>query len=296
MVERIIIMKYTYVTDYKNNDKLRKSFNELTEKTFCFNFVEWYTNGFWSEKYIPYSLADCNKIIANVSVNLMDFHMDGIKKHYIQIGTVMTDRDYRGQGLSRFLMEKIIDEYKDKTDGIYLFGNDSVINFYPKFGFVESKEYQYSKTIYSANNENTIQHVNMDDKANWSKLLDAVKCSMVNDRLVMDNPELFAFWTTGCLRNNVYYLAEEDIYIIADVKEDNLFIYQTVANHKINLEKIVSSFGCGIKEVTLGFTPYESNGYSVEELHEEDCTLFILGKDLEHIEKKKLMFPVLSHA
>lgn len=289
-------MKYTYVTDYKNNDKLRKSFNELTEKTFCFNFVEWYTNGFWSEKYIPYSLADCNKIIANVSVNLMDFHMDGIKKHYIQIGTVMTDRDYRGQGLSRFLMEKIIDEYKDKTDGIYLFGNDSVINFYPKFGFVESKEYQYSKTIYSANNENTIQHVNMDDKANWSKLLDAVKCSMVNDRLVMDNPELFAFWTTGCLRNNVYYLAEEDIYIIADVKEDNLFIYQTVANHKINLEKIVSSFGCGIKEVTLGFTPYESNGYSVEELHEEDCTLFILGKDLEHIEKKKLMFPVLSHA
>lgn len=296
MVERIIIMKYTYVTDYKNNDKLRKSFNELTEKTFCFNFVEWYTNGFWSEKYIPYSLADCNKIIANVSVNLMDFHMDGIKKHYIQIGTVMTDRDYRGQGLSRFLMEKIIDEYKDKTDGIYLFGNDSVINFYPKFGFVESKEYQYSKTIYSANNENTIQHVNMDDKANWSKLLDAVKCSMVNDRLVMDNPELFAFWTTGCLRNNVYYLAEEDIYIIADVKEDNLFIYQTVANHKINLEKIISSFGCGIKEVTLGFTPYESNGYSVEELHEEDCTLFILGKDLEHIEKKKLMFPVLSHA
>lgn len=289
-------MKYTYVADYKNNDELRKSFNELTEKTFCFNFVEWYANGFWSEKYIPYSLADCNKIIANVSVNLMDFDMDGMKKHYIQIGTVMTDRDYRGQGLSRFLMEKIIDEYKDKTDGIYLFGNDSVINFYPKFGFVESKEYQYSKTICSANNENTIQHVNMADKANWSKLLYSVKHSTINERLAMVNPELFAFWTTGCLKNNVYYLAEEDTYVIADVKEDNLFIYQAIANHKINLEKIISSFGCGIKKVTLGFTPYEAKGYSMEELHEEDCTLFILGKDLECVEKEKLMFPVLSHA
>lgn len=289
-------MKYTYVTDYKNNDELRKSFNELTEKTFCFNFVEWYANGFWGGKYIPYSLAVCNKIIANVSVNLMDFDMDGIKKHYIQVGTVMTDRDYRGQGLSRLLMEKIIDEYKDKTDGIYLFGNDSVINFYPKFGFVESKEYQYSKTICPANNDNRIQHVNMADKAHWSKLLYAVKYSMVNERLAMVNPELFAFWATGFLKNNVYYLAEEDTYVIADVKEDSLFIYQTIANHKINLEKIISSFGCGIKKVTLGFTPYEAKGYSAEELHEEDCTLFILGKDLECIEKKKLMFPVLSHA
>lgn len=31
-------MKYTYITDYKDNDKLRKSFNELTQKTFEFNF------------------------------------------------------------------------------------------------------------------------------------------------------------------------------------------------------------------------------------------------------------------
>lgn len=36
--------------------------------------------------------------------------------------------------------------------------------------------------------------------------------------------------------------------------------------------------------------------YIIEELRKEDCTLFILGKDLENIEKKKLMFPTLSHA
>lgn len=89
-------MQYKYITNYKNNDILRKSFNELTEKTYSFNFVEWFQNGFWDENYIPYSLADGEKIIANVSVNKMDFMLDGAEKRYIQIGTVMTDKAYGG--------------------------------------------------------------------------------------------------------------------------------------------------------------------------------------------------------
>ena len=140
-------MQYKLVENYKDDEKLVKSFNELTEKTFGFNFIEWQNNGFWTEKYIPYSLVNNNQIIANVSVNLMDFMLDGVKKHYIQLGTVMTDENYRRQGLCRYLMEHVIKEYQHKVDGIYLFGNDSVIHFYPKFCFVESKEYQYIKSI-----------------------------------------------------------------------------------------------------------------------------------------------------
>lgn len=289
-------MKYTYVTDYKNNDKLRTSLNELTEKTFCFSFEDWHANGFWDEKYIPYSLTDGEKVIANICVSLMNFNMYGIEKHYIQIGTVMTDKDYRGQGLNRYLIEKVIDEYKDKVDGIYLFGNDTVINFYPKFGFVKSKEYQYSKKINFINNEKKIEHVDMSHKANWKNLIDTAKNSISNDRFNVDNLGLVTFWTTGVMSGTVYYLAEEDAYIIADVKEENLLMYQIIATHKVNLEKVINSFGCEIKKVILGFTPYDANGYIVEELHKEDCTLFILGKDLENIENEKLIFPTLSHA
>lgn len=289
-------MKYTYITDYKNNDKLRKSFNELSEKTFGINFIEWYANGFWDEKYILHSLVNDEKVIANVFVNLMDFDMEGTKKHYIQLGTIMTDEDYRGQGLSRYLMEKIIEEYKYKVDGIYLFGNDSVVDFYPRFGFVKGTEYQYSKNIDSVSNVKKIEHIDMSDKTNWKSLLDAVKNSVSNDRFTMDNIGILAFYTTGFMSESVYYLAEQDTYVIADVEEENLFIHQIIESHKVDLEKVISSFGSEIKKVTLGFTPNDGNGYNVEELHIEDCTLFILGKDLENIEKKKLMFPTLSHA
>ena len=77
---------------------------------------------------------------------------------------------------------------------------------------------------------------------------------------------------------------------------ENLCINQIIASHKVNLETVISSFGSEIKKVTLGFTPYDENGFTVEELYKEDCTLFVLGKDLENIENKKLIFPDLSHA
>ncbi|SHJ06293.1 Acetyltransferase (GNAT) domain-containing protein [Clostridium cavendishii DSM 21758] len=287
-------MKYIYIKNYKDNDKLRKSLNELTEKTFCFNFEKWYSNGFWGDKFIPHSLVDGDKVVANVSVNLMDFEMDGEKKRYIQIGTVMTDKDYRGQGLSRYLIEVIIDEYKEKSDGIYLFGNDSVLSFYPKFGFVKSKEYQYSKNIYCIDNVKKIEQVDISDEVKWEAFFDVVKSSISNDRFTMNNPGLIAFWTRWS--NSIYYLPEEDTYIIADIKKEQLFIKQIVAKHKVNLEAVINSFGNEIKKVTLGFTPYDGTGYDVDDFHEEDCTLFILGKDLENIENNKLIFQTLSHA
>lgn len=289
-------MRYTYVANYRNNDVLRHSFNELTEITFKFNLDEWFNNGFWGEKYIPHSLVNGGKVIANVSVNLMDFSMDGVEKHYIQIGTVMTDKEYRGQGLSRFLIEKVIEEYKEKADAIYLFGNDSVINFYPKFGFISSNEYQYSKRIYSTNNKVQIEHVDMLDEISRQKFLETVKSSVSNERLSMDNFGLTAFWTTGPMSDSVYYYADEDAYIVADIKNENLWIHQIIATHKVNLKKAISLFGSTVKKVTLGFTPYDADGYDIKELHKEDCTFFYLGNDLENIEKNKLMFPTLSHA
>lgn len=287
-------MKYTYINAYKDNDKMRKSLNKLTENTFGFNFEDWYSNGFWRDKFIPHSLVDEDKVIAHVSVSLMDFDLDGTEKHYIQIGTVMTDKNYRGQGLSRYLMERVIDEYKENSDGIYLFGNDSVINFYPKFGFIRSKEYQYSKDVYSINNIKKIQQVDMSDKVKCEDFFNTVSNSVSNDRFTMNNLGLIAFWTRWS--SSVYYLADQDTYIIADVKGENLFIKQIIASHKVNLETVINSFGNDIKKVTLGFTPYDATEYTMDEYHEQDCTLFILEKDLESIENKKLIFPTLSHA
>ena len=78
--------------------------------------------------------CDEGRVVSNVSVNRIRFDLGGKKKDYIQIGTVMTDEKYRGKGLNGQIMERVLKEYEGKADGIYLFANDSVLNYYPKFG------------------------------------------------------------------------------------------------------------------------------------------------------------------
>ena len=97
--------------DYKENEPLRASFNALAKRTFGLDFEDWYQNGYWRENYIPYSMVCDENVAANVSVNLTDMLMNGEVKRLIQLGTVMTDEAFRGQGLIRGLMEEIEKDY-----------------------------------------------------------------------------------------------------------------------------------------------------------------------------------------
>lgn len=299
-------MKYNYITAVKNDDRLRESFNELTRKTFCFDFVSWYETGHWGEMYFPHVLVDGNKVISNVSVNLMQFDLDGEKKNYIQLGTVMTDPEYRGQGLNRYIMEQILREYEGKVDGIYLFGNDSVLDYYPKFGFQPSKEYEYYLPSDRAENSHSyqIEKVDMSGKKQQEKLYEAIRTYKAspeetnqNDGMYMsENIGLYQFWLDAEYGDSVYYLPEEEAYLIARVEEKMLHVYQIFGKKQLQPERLLSSFGEGIEEMVLGYTPVHKEKFLVREHKEEDCTLFILGEDLRRIEENRMMFPILSHA
>ena len=102
---------------YRENEELRQFFNELATKVFGLNFEGWYQNGFWKDNYNPYSVVEDGKVVANVSVNTCDMNYDGTVKHLLQLGTVMTNPDFRGKGYSRKIMERIIDDFEG-VDGI----------------------------------------------------------------------------------------------------------------------------------------------------------------------------------
>jgi len=126
---------YAFSNDVCNDTKKRNSFIKLAKSVFGLDFEPWYNSGYWTTDYIPHVLLDGEVVVANVSVNIINILHDGQEKRYVQLGTIMTAPEYRNCGLSRWLMEKIIDEWQDKCDCMYLYANDSVIDFYPKFGF-----------------------------------------------------------------------------------------------------------------------------------------------------------------
>ncbi len=287
---------HTIVKDYRNDDKLRQSFNELAGNVFGLNFEYWYQSGFWGDNYNPYSIVMDDKVVANVSVNRTDMRIGDEVKHFIQLGTVMTDEAYRNQGLIRKIMEQIEMDHLENVDGMYLFASDSVLDFYPKFGFEKSVEYQYSKKVTNTG-ACQLEQVIMNHSAAWNSLQDVMDnnvfrgaCDMVN------NDGLIFFYASQFMQECVFYHKDSETYVIAEPEGESLFIHNVFSKTMKNMDDVIELFGTDIKEVTLGFAPEKAEGYEVQEFHEEDCTFFAIGAEMDVIKEKKLRIPTLSHA
>ncbi len=284
------------INDYRDDAVLRRSFNELAGKTFGLDFEDWYQNGFWKNAYNPYSVVENGQVVANISVNVTDLLFDGSIKRFLQLGTVMTEETHRHQGCIRAIMERIDADYHGKTDGVYLFANDSVLDFYPRFGFQKSREYQYSLSLHGAGPCRYVPAA-MDCAAAWARLEQAAERSIFRGRLdLTGNRGLLLFHVTKFMRDNVYYHAPSSTYVVADRQGTELFMHNVFSDTLTELTDVLDLFGEEIRQVTLGFTPVQNAGYQVAGLQEDDCTLFIRGTDLEIIEREKLRIPSLAHA
>ena len=281
--------------NYRNNEKLRASFNELAGKVFGgLNFEGWYRNGFWKDNYIPYSVVTGGKVVSNVSVNACNMNYGGRIVRLIQLGTVMTDPDYRGMGYSRKLMEEIFGDYEDKTDGIYLYANDSVVDFYPKFGFTERKEYRYRRPVRN-DSVKTAVSVPMSGKSDWEKMSRILEENSQNSRLYMvSNPGLYMFYLSQFMQENVFYIPECGSYAIAEIEDGTLILDAVIG--KGEPDRVIAAFGKDIREAVLHFTPNHTEGFEKSEYIEEDTHLFVKGRFFSETAEDEYMFQTITHA
>lgn len=287
---------YEIKKNYRDNASLRKSFNKLANSIFSLNFEDWYQNELWTDKYNPYSIIKDGEVIANVSVNQTDLIFDGNIKHFLQLGTVMTKEDFRNQGLIREIMAAIDADYQGKTDGVYLFANDNVLDFYPKFGFEKAAEYLYSKQI-SNSGECQFVKTPMYEKIAWERLRSAMEQNVFQGRLdLIRNPELILFYVTKFMQENVYYHADSDTYVIAEFDGEEIFLHNVFSSTLNRLDEVTELFGRGIKKVKLGFVPKKEDRCESAELFTEDCTFFIRSENLPIFISEKLRIPSLAHA
>lgn len=286
---------FEIIKHYRNEDALRASFNQLALKTFGIDFEPWYQRGFWTERYDPYSVVENGRVIANVSVNHMDMHILGERKKLIQLGTVMTDPQYRSRGLIRMLMEEIRQEFAD-ADGMFLFANDSVLEFYPKFGFRKGTEYEYRRPFSSAGTCR-MEQVPMDDPQKWAMLRKAMVSSCFQSGCdMLDNPGLMFFYIFDDLSDCVYYSRELDAWVIARLEEQTLHILQIFSKNNVSIDAVAEAFGGGIQWVKLGFAPEDPEGWEKQILQEQDSTFFVKGSLFTDFEARKLRIPILGRA
>jgi predicted GNAT family N-acyltransferase len=289
--------EYVYTNKVRNNSSIRQSFNKLAKKTFGIDFEYWYQNGFWEEDYIPYVLMDGDTVVSNVSVNIIHTNYRNEERLFIQLGTVMTDEYYRKHGLSRWLIEKILEEWKEKCDAFYLYANDKVLDFYPKFGFVKEQEYQASGMVTPMEAE--IRKLDITSVEDRKMLYEKYVLSNPFSDLTMENNNgLIMFYCTQFMRENIYYIPQYDLAVIAEYDSDKLICYDVFGKTNVKLKEVLSAMSRDDTKVSiLGFTPKDNDTFTFKKINVKDLTLFWLSKK-ENIfsNDAKIMFPLLSHA
>jgi GNAT superfamily N-acetyltransferase len=286
--------EYYFIKAYKDNTKYRQSLNKLVRATYDFDFEEWYQQGYWSDKYRPYSLVHNEEVVANISVSTIDFLIEGKLYHTVQIGTVMTAEAYRKKGLSKVLMNKVLEEYENSYDLIYLYANDSVLEFYPKFGFTQAEEYNYTKNLIQGEKKYSYRKLDRKELSDRAILLRIVTNNNLSSRIAMvGNPGLDMFYLISFMSENIYYIEELDLLAVAENDGDNMFLLDVFCEQEFNMDEVIHSLmNNGTKKVTLGFTPFDDTSYTCELLKEEGTTFFIKGNNINN----RGRFPILSHA
>jgi predicted GNAT family N-acyltransferase len=286
--------EYTLIKNYKENEKYRLSFNNLAKKVYGIDFEEWYQQGYWGDKYCPYSIVHKEEVIANVSVSPIDFFANGKIYHTLQIGTVMTEEAYRRKGLSKELIDIILKEYEKTCELIYLYANDTVLDFYPKFGFVQAEEYNYSKTVVKGENKLTYRKLNIKESKDKALIIRLVTNTDTIAMISMvGNLGLDMFYLSSFMAEDIYYIEDLDLVAVAEFDGDNMFLLDVFCEHEVDLDMVIRALMNNTEgKVTLGFTPQDITSYTCELLREEGSTFFIKGEDFNN----KGRFPLLSHA
>lgn len=201
------------------NDKHYQSLlNDLLKPVFL-DFQFWYDLNVWDNRYESYSIMQDDKIVSNICVFKTNVVFGGKQHRALSIGAVATKDEHRGHGYSRLIMDHIIAKYPAAP--MYLSANESVVDFYPRFGFERVYE-KLPVAKYSIENEIEPVHLDLNHKLweyvykrrNFSSKLDCLNTAAVN---------LFYVYL-GDLKNCIYEIPELNTMVIATQNKNLLKI------------------------------------------------------------------------
>ncbi|MBT2685614.1 GNAT family N-acetyltransferase [Bacillus sp. ISL-37] len=242
------------VSHYRENKTLRKSFMQLALDVFGIDFESWHEHGYWGERYIPFSYADGDMIVANVSVNELDFIIEGKNYKALQIGTVMTHPEYRNKSLSASLMNHVLDVYQGKYDFMYLFANVRVLDFYPKFGFEEVEEYQYSAKISAGQGGFDFRKLELADDLDFIEKTVYGRVPVSKTFSTASSSGITMYHILNVFTDHLYYHSEEDAVVIFTKENRVVQLYDVISTSPVNIKNIVDCFG-EADEIEFHFTP-----------------------------------------
>ncbi len=288
--------EYKYIEYPMETEKERAAYFELAKKVFSLDFTPWYQSGYTDKSFIPHTLFEDGRAAASAGVFTSNFKWQNAIHTFSQISTVMTHPEYRGRGLNKWLLKKALEECQN-SDLIYLYANDSVCEFYPRFGFRKATEYTYQIPI--TPKQGIYRKLDLKNPTDAALLTEYYQNhSNPFSALTMEGGlSQLMFHCITFLYNNIYYLEEHNAIIIAEHEGDEIFCYDIYTPKTGNFIDMISTLAREeTKSIKLGFTPINKSGFTVEPSTEKDTTIFTLNSPVNPFTEDKVTLPFLSRA
>ena len=281
--------QYEFACGFQQNTERRLAFNRLAGQVFGLDFEPWYQRGFWTDRYIPFTLFDGDIAVANASANRFTLVIDGQQRHAVQFGTVMTLPDYRGQGLASQLMRQAMEVFRPECDLFYLMGDKDALGFYRKLGFaaipqmtyrlqapvMKNVEEAFAKPVLAPQWYNpasgTGRWLNMENPEDCRLLLElAVGREPVSQRVgVLDAGHLLTFYAMNGYGDKLWHIPSSTgsgssdtktptsgMVVIYEEEAGVLQLHDILFREAIVLSELLSFLPHGqLEAVTFGFTP-----------------------------------------
>ena len=287
-------MKIEYIN--RDNEFHRAAyFNFLSSVFPSVDFKIWYEKGYWSNNYKPVSIFQEEEIISNVGISEMDILVNGINRKGIQLGAVGTLKQYRNKGYSRALMEYVLNNYNKNNDLVFLFANDNVLDFYPKFGFTRFNQYIYkiNSAVFDFGSIK-FRKMNFNDHRDYKILVDLLKFRRpVTEIFGAVNYDFISMWhILNFYLDKLYYSEKFEAIFIFEENEDTLDIYEIISKNLFDINEILAPSTKIGKEIRLYFPPDKYHfSFESKELYNES-PLFI--SENINFRSENIKFPELA--
>ncbi|HEY0826995.1 MAG TPA: GNAT family N-acetyltransferase [Bacilli bacterium] len=253
--------KLELATNYSLDDTKREKLFPLFEKVFGVKvdtLKDFYKRGFWNPTYRPYTFFDTGRAVANVSMFSLPISIHSTLVNAAGIQSVMTDPDYRRQGLMKHLLEKMLKDIDQEYELAFLYTETP--SLYTPFRFRQVQEHYFEKSTkyIPKKGNNTLRKMDyfeVQDLQIMRKLfLQNTPISRCFAPITYDSSFFFNMYDRH-FQQKVYYSAELQVMIVFEVEGETLKLYDIIGGRPPSLEEIYSQIPTPFKRVELFFSP-----------------------------------------
>ena len=221
------------------------------------SFRRWYQLGGWDEGYCAFALASGTSIVANASLQRMKIVLRGEEITGWQLGAVGVVPEWRGRGLQRQIMQRLLGGVGEK-DIVFLFANDTVLDFYPLFGFRRVGEWLFAAEhrVEPAGEPLRVLSIErQEDRALLARVAATAAPTTVEFGARQYGGVLLWYWANfydGCF----HYCEAEDAIVVAEHDGMILRICDVLARTAFDLRSYLPRIAkTAAQRIEFGFTP-----------------------------------------